>query len=328
MYKAVVLIFTIGILLPLRWIPNLLSSTRDLALPATIALVSCSELVLGNPTMSPSGPYCSGSTVSISFTGTNLPDGDSIQIFIDDNSTYNPFSGGGDKIGSIPIEYNCTTCPTILAVNVNACNSVGSDEENEFMMLRSGSGFNVSDLIINPSVGGSGANDSIGGSQGCQFAANTTAIVNNIISNSTDCTGNIFSAGPGTEIPAGAIVVVFNDSNGPSISFDFSSLCASGLPVYILQSTCNRLLGAYSNSAASSPSYTLPGCTSGNTFSYNTPPTPGSTTSNVVALGGGSFVQTSTCADPGLSGINYPNISNSLSWLHNSSVYIFPSDFL
>src|SRR6187431_1370503 len=204
MYRTWILIVTIGILLPLRWLPNAMPRPSRFIFPivATIALVTCNELVLANPTVSPSGPYCAGSNIQLSFTGTNLPEGEDIQVFWGTNSSYNPFMGGGTQIGAIPIDYACTTCPSILAVIVNpaTCNGANpNDEQNEFMMLSSGCGFNVSNLQINPSVGGAGLNDSIGGSQGCGFSASTAAMVATFIANSTGCTGNIFPAGPGTQ---------------------------------------------------------------------------------------------------------------------------------
>src|SRR5687768_16529660 len=167
MYRAWVLVFSIGILLPMRWLPFLLPKAKNITLPATLALITCGELVLGNPTLSPPGPFCAGDVIDITFTGVNLPDGEDIQIFIDDNSTYNPFSGGGDLIGSIPIEYNCTTCPTLLGLMNNPCNNYPTDDDQEFMLLHSGCGFDVDGLVINTNAG-SANNDSIGGSNASQ----------------------------------------------------------------------------------------------------------------------------------------------------------------
>ena len=252
MYRTWLFLFSIAVILPLRWFPTVFPKVPPAVWPASAAIlaVTCGELVLNNPTVSPSGPYCAGQTIQITFTGTNLPEGDNIQVFWDTNSGFNPFGGQGTLLGSIPIDYTCTTCPTILAVMVNpaTCNGAyPNDEQNEFMLMNSGCGFNVSSLQINPSVGGSGVNDSIGGSQGCGFSSSTAGIVANFIANSTGCTGNIFAAGPTTQIPGGAIVLIFNDATGPGIPYDFSSLCATGMPIYVLNSTCDRLLGAYSN---------------------------------------------------------------------------------
>ena len=92
-----------------------------LPIVATAVMVTCGELVLNNPTVSPAGPYCPGDMIDITFTGSNLPDGEDLEVFIGDNSGYNPFSGGGTSIGTIPIGYNCTTCPSLLGLAVNVC---------------------------------------------------------------------------------------------------------------------------------------------------------------------------------------------------------------
>ena len=67
MYKAWILILSIGILQPVRWLPHLFSRPKTCVLPATLALISCGELVLGNPTLNPPGPFCAGDVVQISF---------------------------------------------------------------------------------------------------------------------------------------------------------------------------------------------------------------------------------------------------------------------
>jgi hypothetical protein len=204
MYKTWVLIFSLLVFLPSRWVAEGMPKPYSPILPLLpfVALITCGELVLNNPTVSPaSGPYCPGSNITISFTGTNLPAGDNINVYWGTTNSYNPFSGGGTQIGTIPISYGCTTCPTIMGVMIDPCNSA-ADEQNEFMLLGSGCGFNVSNLQINPSVGGSGSNDSIGGaSQGCQFAAasSLSGLVSSLQAAGANCSGNIFAAGPGTQ---------------------------------------------------------------------------------------------------------------------------------
>ncbi len=152
MYRAWFFILSIGILLPLRWLPNVLPKPSKMTFPAvaTAALITCGELMLANPTVTPAGPYCPGATIQISFTGTNLPEGDNIEVFIDDISTYNPFLGGGSSIGTIPIDYSCTTCPSVLGLMADPCAGSTDDDEREFMMLHSGCGFNVS--VISSSI--------------------------------------------------------------------------------------------------------------------------------------------------------------------------------
>jgi len=74
MYKAWVLIFSLTVLLPVRWLVDVMPKGQNASpivpvLPL-VALIVCGELVLNNPTVSPAGPYCPGSNITISFTGT------------------------------------------------------------------------------------------------------------------------------------------------------------------------------------------------------------------------------------------------------------------
>ncbi len=57
--------------------------------------------------------------------------------------------------------------------------------------------------------------------------------------------------GPNDVIPANAFVVVFltgTTVTGDVVNTDFTNICQSGQPVYILQSECNRTAGAFANS--------------------------------------------------------------------------------
>ena len=84
MYRAWLFILSIGIVLPLRWLPHVFSKPSKLVLPVatTAVMVTCGELLLNNPTITPAGPYCPGDNITITFTGTNLPDGENLDVFI------------------------------------------------------------------------------------------------------------------------------------------------------------------------------------------------------------------------------------------------------
>src|SRR6188474_1873664 len=176
MYKTWVLIFSLVVLLPSRWFAGVMPKTTNPILPILplVALITCGELVLNNPTVSPAGPYCPGSNVTISFTGTNLPDGGTLQVLWGTNSAYNPCAGGGTQIGTIPIDYPCTNCPTIQGIMINACGI--NEQENEFMLLDSGCGFNVSNLSVDLLPAGSSAND-IGNGTSCPFQSPSASVM-------------------------------------------------------------------------------------------------------------------------------------------------------
>src|SRR5688500_1457075 len=322
MYKAWILVFSIGILLPVRWLPLLWPKAKNITLPATLALITCGELVLGNPTLSPPGPFCAGDVIGITFTGINLPDGEDIQIFIDDNSTYNPFSGGGEYLGSIPIDYNCSECLSILGIMAAPCLTVPGispvgEEDNEFMMMSSGCGFNVADLLIdfdasNNSFGG--VNSDIGTSN-CPFMASPDASLLAQLMASANCPNLINAAGPSTVIPPGALVVVFTDTGNPDVAYNFDDLCATGLEIYVLQNSCERTIGAFTNNPASLRTYSVSAGACSDVVTWdNDPGYPsgsGSTTS-VFRDENGDWISISDCTSVPFSSIDYPAIPNSL----------------
>ncbi len=129
-------------------------------------------------------------------------------------------------------------CPTIQAIMVDAC---GTEQDNEFIIINSGGGFNVSDLQIdydiNNNIIGPENNDvNIGASP---VQAGTPGMI-------SGCS-NVIPAGPGTMIPPNSYVV-FQTSTAVSTSYDFSAVCGTQQCVYVIRSTCARSAGAFSNS--------------------------------------------------------------------------------
>lgn len=138
----------------------------------------------------------------------------------------------------------------IGSIMVDACDGGTSCEgRNEFITLRTGSSpVSISDLEINyPDVGTSG------GDTYCSTVANSPCD-NTITTNSTYVTSlntlaspcNPFLDPPGGIIPANANVIVFS-GNGPNFTYDFSTLCASGITYYAIfannTSDCNGRFG-------------------------------------------------------------------------------------
>ncbi|MEO5905355.1 MAG: hypothetical protein ABIQ11_01425, partial [Saprospiraceae bacterium] len=311
MYRGWVLIFSIAVLVPLRWLPTVLpkgSSALFPVLPLALALVTCGELVLNNPTITPAGPYCKGDIVTVSFTGTNLPEGEDLQLYIDDVSSYNPFSGGGALIGTTQIDYNCSTCPNALGIMINPCTGISPPEQNdEFMLLYSGCGLIVSELQVTVNTGsGQNVDQNIGLSNFCQFQSDNSALVSQILANSSGCTGHVFSAGPTDVIPPASIIIVFTDTDATLLNYDFSALCATGLNIYVLRSTCNRFSGAFTN-AAGTYTYGFSTNSCSDNITYTNPPA-GSTTTNVFINENGSGSVSTSCTHVPLSSVSYPDI--------------------
>src|SRR4030095_12315122 len=234
MYKSWVLVFSFAIMLPMRWLAFAWPEQSKVSIPViptAFFLVACGELVLNNPTISPPGTHCKGVVVTISFTGTTLPEGENIQIFMDDISTYNPFSGGGTNIGSIPIDYNCSTCPSMLGIMADPCAGSSTHElDNEFLAFSSGCGFNVSALLVdydpNNNVGGT-QNSDICASCGCTFVTPDAALISQLQA-SSNCPNLIIPANASSTIPGGAAVIVFSDSGPISVAYNFDDLCLKG----------------------------------------------------------------------------------------------------
>ena len=149
----------------------------------------------------------------------------------------------------------CSPCPEILAILVDACQggNFGNEPENEFVVLSSGGGFNVDDLsfdffstnnfhpdpLLLPFHGDINTMNSI-----CELMVPQASLITSV-SNSVQCT-QVFGAGPGDFIPAGAIVLLFTNCN-VTIDYDFNEMCANGAPVYVLQNGCCRQRGAFTN---------------------------------------------------------------------------------
>jgi gliding motility-associated-like protein len=191
---------------------------------------------------------CAGDVISLNVEGTDLPDGGTIDWFYSDSPGFNPYNGQGTFMGSADISTTsndppCTNCPELLAIMVDACGS----EDNEFMVVWSGSGFDVNSFTLDYDSNnnfGVPQNDDVNLGGSCTWANPDPGLITG-----TGC-GNVVAAGPGTSIPANAPVIVF-PSSGANATFDFSSLCITGITIYVMQSSCNRDAGAFTNGSSS-----------------------------------------------------------------------------
>src|SRR5690606_14534981 len=273
---------------------------------AALQNVVCGELVLDNPTVMPAGPYCPGDVVDITFTGVNLWEGDSIDVYFDMTSSFNPFAGEGTLIGSIPIEYGCTDCPSLLGVQINACNV---DQENEFVLFHSGCGFSVSDLHIDLLPDGPSAND-MGAGTMCGFMAPSPAVMSPL-QNDLPCSSvNVIAAGDGDVIPPAALVIVLVSNTPQTVDYDFSSLCSAGLPIYIIQYYCLLTTGAFNNNCPGSPyTFEFAGCPPIDlTYTCGSLPTPGGSGHVFLLADGITHTSSLVECNPDLSIVTIPDV--------------------
>jgi hypothetical protein len=147
---------------------------------------------------------------------------------------------------------------------------------NEFMLISSGPGFDVDDFVVDldpgNNVGGSFNSDP--GTASCPFMTPTATLISELQSSSSGCSGNIIAVGPGDAIPACALVLIFTDSSANTVAglYDLGPLCSTGLSVYILQSSCNRGTGAFTNGVCSGNrtyAITDAGCGGGDAVTYD-----------------------------------------------------------
>jgi hypothetical protein len=228
---------------------------------------------------------CPGNTINLSGSGSNLPAGGCINWYYSDQPNFDPDAGQGTLMGcsmiagTAPIP--CGTCPSLLGIFVDAC---GNEEDNEFMLMMSGSGFVVDQLSVNYDANvnaGSGNGDIAPGDCGWQVPSPAT-----VASVQTICpAANIVAAGPGTTVPAGVPVIVFTSSNF-SFAYNWASLCPFAPTIYLMQSDCARTVGAFSNGGGFGTNTTgiALDCGCNTSLSYNTA---------LVVGGNGAFVTNS-----------------------------------
>ncbi|MDB5226267.1 MAG: hypothetical protein JWN78_460 [Bacteroidota bacterium] len=187
--------------------------------------------------------YCTNGVDSFSATWSNVPANSNIVFYQSTNPLFNPYLGQGDSIGFIHIDASNTTsnpivsvCPRILGIFIDACNDLGrSEPANEYILITSGNaGFLPSTLQIDlPS------NTDINmGAGACNFQTPSAALMT-LLRTGTCNAANLIPAGPADFIPANALVIVFT-GNGTDYPYNFSSLCSTNQPVYILQNACTQ----------------------------------------------------------------------------------------
>ncbi len=134
-------------------------------------------------------------------------------------------------------------CPSIAAIMVDAC---GIEQRNEFVIVNSGGGFNVSDFqfTFNPTNTGGATNKNVNiGFDSCGLTAGNETLY-------SGC-ANVFSAGPGDVIPPNSYVV-FQTSGNADETYDFSSLCEDDKCIYVISNACTRTMGAFTNKPGAS----------------------------------------------------------------------------
>lgn len=221
---------------------------------------------------------CPGDVITLTAEGDFLPNNGCVNWYFGTTPGFNPYNGEGTLIGcgtiTAPPPAACSTCPELLAIWIDACGN--PEQDNEFMIVSSGSGFNVNNFGVDydpnnnnvpPSTDDVNTN---GGS--CNWQTPSAGIIASMQASGNCDASNIIPAGPGTMIPAGVLVVVYNSVNA-STSYNFDNLCAAGQTIYVMQSTCARAAGAFSNSSSNgfrTTTIRLNNCNCSSSFTHDT----------------------------------------------------------
>jgi len=208
---------------------------------------------------------CFGDTIRLTSTVNHVISMDSVKYYWDTTSTYNPYSAQGSFMKSAKINTtlgtvttcpacttSCSQCPTIQSIFVNSCNGSGAEQDNEFVILHSGSGFNAANFQLTynstNSIGAANLGINIAGSS-CSLQTPTAALMDSIRSSMGCDTNKTKVVTPSMTIPPNSYVILFCSSNVTK-KYDFSNICASGLILYVMQSSCQRTSGAFTNGAS------------------------------------------------------------------------------
>ncbi len=192
-------------------------------------------------------------SINISVTEDILPDDSTIDWYLSTDANFTP-GQSGQFLGSSNIESNWNSCnqqAEILSLLVESY----SDPEEEVMVIGSGSGFYVDELILdiedNCSDNCPTDCDSQTFGDGCDWTNGDTALLEGC--------DNIISVGPGDFIPPNSTLVLFiNNKSVQSLLAE--NLCSSEGCIYVLTNSCDRCLDAFTDNASNSSYAIITSC--------------------------------------------------------------------
>ena len=189
----------------------------------------------------PSGmcEVCGTDNIEITVNDPNLPNG-AVDWYSSTNPGFDPLTEG-TLIGSSTISGSgaaCDQCPEILSILIDACGPSSNEDNNEFMIISSGSGFNVSDLILNYPFAGPGQDADVFTGSTCQWQAGD-------VTSFSGC-ADLVAPNAGDFIPPNSYVIL-QTSTFQNEVYDVSSLCGLADCIYVLESSCDRNTAAFKN---------------------------------------------------------------------------------
>lgn len=232
-----------------------------------IALLAQTSTSINLNLLSPTTVCSSGNdTVSYSISATGIPANTNVVIYQSTTANFNPYAGQGDSIAFIPGNaipkdtFSFKNCVRILGIFIDACGVSGTEPKNEYMVLSSGTGIKVSNLAIkydiaNSNSGNNNDNSINNGTSPCGFKTPNPTLISNLRVGACNAT-NVIPASPSDSIPPNAIILCFTSDSVNNI-YNINGLCNYGYPIYVVQSSCTRTIGAFTNSASCSSNATV-----------------------------------------------------------------------
>lgn len=240
--------------------PNM-KKFSPLFLLSTLLVVLTTCIVMAAPVinlnlLTPTVVCSSGNdTTRYSLSASGIPANTNIVIYQSTDSTFNPYNSQGDSIGYIPGNaiprdtVNFGVCVKTLGIFIDACGASGQESRNEYIVMTSGnSGIKVSNLAIDFATqnnGGATNADINTGANPCSFKVPNPTLIANLQVGSCN-PSNVIAASPTDSIPANVIILCFTSDN-VTANYSINGLCNLGYPIYVLQSSCERTIGAFTN---------------------------------------------------------------------------------
>jgi len=210
----------------------------------------------------------------LSATGSSFPNCDGEVTWMIGEPGFDPMTEGSE-LGLSDVISSCNNDIEVLYLNINPDNNlVGGtgDCGNEFLVIYSGDGVYTDDFTMEFSC--PGIFDTFGAGDASVY---------------TGC-GGLVEVNQGDFIPANAIIIVqiADGANPPTVDYDITSLCNTGLDIYVIQVLSNCGFGCLDNSepCGACPYPISEGCcgSSDNVFYSPGPSTNGMGWSNLTGI--------------------------------------------
>lgn len=255
---------------------------------------------------------CGSDDILFEVNDLNLPSG-TIDWYQGNSPGFDPLSSG-TLLGSSNITSGAGSCaaggcPEIEMIFLDAC---GTEALNEYIVVSTGSGFMVDQLGVDFDMNNNGVivNDDINTGQFCNWQDGDISVF-------SGC-NNLVSVGPGDNVPPGSLLII-QTSNLASTNYGIFGLCGADECIYVVQNTCDRSIGAFSNCTGTTPrtqSISLTcGCSDALTYDRSLPEC--TDTDGTYVFSDGTFGN-NACASPTVTANPFSNNSTTTNFTYST----------